>query len=89
MVARPRGEARGGAVGHEMLHDVAVGIEDADFRDVRGGGALLSPRFAQQRLRSEHRKGAVILAAQDRRRNFGPVSSDAHRGLLTIGWGRV
>src|SRR5262245_42831164 len=47
--------------------DVAVGVEDADRRNVDGGEPLLPPRLAQQRLRCEHRRRARKLVGEDGR----------------------
>ena len=51
---------------HEMTHDIAIGIEDADFGHVGYCDAFLAARFAKQGLRREHRCGSMKLRAQDR-----------------------
>jgi hypothetical protein len=46
-------------------HDIAIGVQDADCRNIDGREALLPPRFAQQRRGPENRRrGGVFVVGQ-------------------------
>src|SRR5262249_48182674 len=65
VIARPSGGAMRAARRHEMTHDIAIGIEDADFGHIDCGNAFLTAGFAKQGFRREHRCGSMIFLGQD------------------------
>ena len=67
VIAGPAGARAGMAVAMQVPHDVAVRIENANFRNSTGSQMLLPTRLAQQALRRKNRWRIVVLARKDRR----------------------
>ena len=66
VVAGPTGMAVSMPGSTQVPHDVAIWIENTDFRDGGGGQTFLASRFAQQVLWCKGRRGAIVLMRQDR-----------------------
>jgi hypothetical protein len=58
-----------------MPNDVAVGIQNADGWDCGVRQPFLTPRFPQERARTEHRRRGRTLVVQDRRHEQGSLAS--------------
>ena len=80
VVAGPGRVTIGAPRRRQMFNDIAVRVENADFRDVAGRDALLPARLSQQRLRRENRRLVVPLARQDRRPIIASIMLGSHRG---------
>ena len=67
VVASPSGVADGQSSVAQISNHVAIGIENADFRNGRRREAFLAACFTQQVLGFEGGRGTVVLVRQDRR----------------------
>jgi hypothetical protein len=67
VVASPRDRQRRALFPAESPHDVTIGIERADCRNLGLRYPSLSPGLAQQIGRSEDRRCCEFLVCQDRR----------------------
>jgi hypothetical protein len=80
VVARPGGVSAGASRRRQMCDDIAVRVENADFRDVASGHVLLPARLSQQCLRRENRHLIVPLARQDRWPIIASIMLGSHCG---------
>jgi hypothetical protein len=74
----PGGVSAGASRRRQMCDDIAVRVENADFRDVASGHVLLPARLSQQCLRRENRHLIVPLARQDRRPIIASIMLGSH-----------
>ena len=72
--------APGDAAVRQAAHDIAVRVEQADWRHRRVRDVPLAPRLAQQRLGAEHRRRVVALRREQRRGRClgGPTHRPGH-----------
>ena len=80
VVAGPGRVTIGAPRRRQMFNDIAVRVENADFRDLASRHALLPARLSQQRLRRENRRLVVPLARQDRRPIIASIMLGSHSG---------
>ena len=74
VVASPSGVADGQSSVAQISDHVAIGIENADFRNGSLREAFLAACFAQKVLGFEGGSGIVVLVRQDRRHFFSRTS---------------
>ena len=71
VIAGPQRRTASATRREEVAHNVAIRIEDADFRDGAGADALLPPRLPEESVRREDRRRRSVFETEDGRMIVG------------------